>query len=143
MTSGVLQMYIICWHLEYSICTWYVDIWSTPYGNYMLTSGVLHMYIFCWHLEYSRCQFWSQQSQKISLSFHVFHNFVGIQKRSRDMGERGFYGDTFSDGFGAFKTMRKRQQHSNLRGKKVFTDLSVTGIDPVEVCFFFLLSLIF
>ena len=53
------------------------------------------------------------------------------------MGERGFYGDTFSDGFGAFKTMRKRQQHSNLRGKKVFTDLSANGIDPVEVWIFY------
>ena len=55
------------------------------------------------------------------------------------MGERGFYGDTFSDGFGAFKTMRKRQQHYNLRGKKVLTDQSANGIDPVEVWLFYFL----
>ena len=70
---------------------------------------------------------------------NIFHNHVGIQKRSRDMGERGFYGDTFSDGFGAFKTLRKRQQHYNLRGKKVLTDLSANGIDPVEVWLFYFL----
>ena len=50
------------------------------------------------------------------LNKYVFHTHIGIQRRSRDMGEHGFYGDTFSVGFVAFKTMRKRQQDFNLRG---------------------------
>ena len=49
------------------------------------------------------------------------------------MGEHGFY--TFSDVFGAFKTMRIRQQDYNLRRKKVFIGMSVTGIDLIEACF--------
>ena len=47
LLSGVLQMYIICCHLEYSRCTIYVVIWSTPDVDYMLTSGVLQIHIIC------------------------------------------------------------------------------------------------
>ena len=79
-TYQVLQVYIRCWHLEYSRCWLYFDIWSTPDVDYMLTSGVLQMcifvniwstpdvhylltygvlqmYIIYWHMEYSKCQY--------------------------------------------------------------------------------------
>ena len=36
--------------------------------------------------------------------------FLGYQKRRIGMSAQGFHGDTFSDGFGGFQTMRKRQQ---------------------------------
>jgi hypothetical protein len=35
---------------------------------------------------------------------------IGYQKRRIGMSAQGFHGDTFSDGFGGFQTMRKRQQ---------------------------------
>ena len=35
---------------------------------------------------------------------------IGYQKRRIGMSAQGFHGDTFSDGFGGFQTMKKRQQ---------------------------------
>jgi hypothetical protein len=35
---------------------------------------------------------------------------IGYQKRRIGMSAQGFHGDTFSDGFGGFQTMRKKQQ---------------------------------
>jgi hypothetical protein len=55
LISGVLQMYIIWQHLDYSRWTICDKIWSTPDVHSMMISGVLQMYIIRWHLEYSRC----------------------------------------------------------------------------------------
>ena len=75
-----LQMSIVCWHLKHSICTLYVDIWSTPYVHYLLTSGVLHMSIICWHLEYSICTWyvdiWSTPYVNYMLTSGVLHMYI-------------------------------------------------------------------
>jgi len=43
------------------------------------------------------------------------------------MGGRGFYGDTFSYGFGGFETMKKRQQ---LQRRHILTQ---DAVDKLEV----------
>ena len=47
------------------------------------------------------CYFIFQQSVSA-----VSEKEIGLDKR--EMSVRGFYGDTFSDGFGGFRTMKKR-----------------------------------
>ena len=47
------------------------------------------------------------------------------------MSERGFHGDTFSDGFGGFQTMRKRQWDPELGA--VYQDLFPYGFGVNKV----------
>ena len=55
----------------------------------------------------------------------------GHQKRRIGMSERGFHGDTFSDGFGGFQTMRKRQWDPELGA--VYQDLFPYGFGVNKV----------
>ena len=34
---------------------------------------------------------------------------IAMEKTKREMTPQGFYGDTFSDGFGGFRTMKRRE----------------------------------
>ena len=40
---------------------------------------------------------------------------LGSARVKREMTPQGFYGDTFSDGFGGFRTMKKRKNEDDLK----------------------------
>ena len=40
---------------------------------------------------------------------------LGSNRINREMTPQGFYGDTFSDGFGRFRTMKKRKNKEDLK----------------------------
>ena len=44
------------------------------------------------------------------------------------MGVNGFYGDTFSDGFGGFQTMRKRYQQHDPSGLNLSPQQFLEGV---------------